>query len=69
MGLAAYLLEKFSTATNKDYRDLPDGGLTRKFTLDELLTDVMIYWVNGNIASAMRLYKEEVTNSRNYQMK
>ncbi len=30
----------------------------RKFTLDELLTNVMIYWISGNIAASQRLYKE-----------
>ncbi|XP_041472191.1 epoxide hydrolase 1-like [Lytechinus variegatus] len=67
IGLAAYILEKFSTWTIPQWRDLPDGGLTKSFTLDDLLTNVMIYWVNGNIASSMRLYKEELGgNSRKY---
>ncbi|XP_013383748.1 epoxide hydrolase 1 [Lingula anatina] len=58
VGLAAYILEKFSTWTNPGYRDLPDGGLTKKFTLDELLTNVMIYWTTKTITSSMRFYKE-----------
>lgn len=29
VGLAAYILEKFSTWTNSDFRDLEDGGLER----------------------------------------
>ena len=44
VGLAGYILEKFSTWTNPAYRQLPDGGLTEKFDLDDLLTNVMIYW-------------------------
>uniref|UniRef100_A0A914X0J5 Epoxide hydrolase n=1 Tax=Plectus sambesii TaxID=2011161 RepID=A0A914X0J5_9BILA len=44
LGLAAYILEKFSTWTHPAYKELPDGGLTRQYTLDELLTNVMIYW-------------------------
>ncbi|XP_078398941.1 epoxide hydrolase 1-like [Cetorhinus maximus] len=60
VGLAAYILEKFSTWTSKDFRDLDDGGLTRKFSLDELLTNVMIYWVTGSITSSMRMYKENM---------
>ena len=32
----------------------------RKFSLDELLTIVMVYWVNGNIMNAIRFYKEQV---------
>ena len=57
VGLAAYILEKFSTWTNPDNVNKPDGGLTEKFTLNELLTNIMIYWVN-NPASSMRFYKE-----------
>ncbi|XP_061563083.1 epoxide hydrolase 1 [Cololabis saira] len=58
VGLAAYILEKFSTWTNRDFRNLEDGGLTRKFSLDDLLTNVMIYWTSGCIISSMRFYKE-----------
>ncbi len=29
MGLAGYILEKFSTATDLDNRELSDGGLTK----------------------------------------
>ena len=61
-GLAAYILEKFSTWTNNTYRDLPDGGLERHFSLDELLTNVMIYWVSGSMPSAMRFYKESMSS-------
>ena len=57
VGLAGYILEKFSTWTNPDNVNKPDGGLTEKFTLNELLTNIMIYWVN-NPASSMRFYKE-----------
>lgn len=59
-GLAAYILEKFSTWTNPAYRQRDDGGLTEKFTLDELLTNVMIYWTSGNIAASQRFYKENL---------
>lgn len=58
VGLAAYILEKFSTWTSNDFRNLEDGGLTRKFSLDDLLTNVMIYWTSGCIISSMRFYKE-----------
>ncbi|XP_040286730.1 epoxide hydrolase 1-like [Bufo bufo] len=57
-GLAAYILEKFSTWTEDGFRNLEDGGLDRKFALDDLLTNVMIYWITGSIASSMRFYKE-----------
>ncbi|XP_063775057.1 epoxide hydrolase 1-like [Pseudophryne corroboree] len=60
VGLAAYILEKFSTWTEPDFRDYEDGGLERKFSLDDLLTNVMIYWLTGSIVSSMRFYKETV---------
>ncbi|XP_056147753.1 epoxide hydrolase 1 isoform X2 [Lampris incognitus] len=60
VGLAAYILEKFSSWTDLKNRDLEDGGLERKFKLDELLTNVMIYWTTGTIVSSMRFYKENL---------
>ncbi|XP_035680094.1 epoxide hydrolase 1-like [Branchiostoma floridae] len=58
VGLAAYILEKFSTWTNPANKDLADGGLEKYYTKDELLTSVMIYWTTGTITSSMRFYKE-----------
>ncbi|KAG8443831.1 hypothetical protein GDO86_009134 [Hymenochirus boettgeri] len=60
VGLASYILEKFSTWTDPDFRDHEDGGLERKFFLDDLLTNVMIYWVTGSVVSSMRFYKENI---------
>ncbi|XP_030893744.1 epoxide hydrolase 1 isoform X2 [Leptonychotes weddellii] len=60
VGLAAYILEKFSTWTNPEFRDLEDGGLDRKFSLDDLLTNVMLYWTTGTITSSQRFYKENL---------
>ncbi|XP_055343442.1 epoxide hydrolase 1-like [Paramacrobiotus metropolitanus] len=57
-GLAAYILEKYSTWTNPANIDYPEGNITKYFTLDELLTNVMIYWVSNSITSSCRLYKE-----------
>ncbi|XP_065092832.1 juvenile hormone epoxide hydrolase-like [Ochlerotatus camptorhynchus] len=58
VGLAAYILEKFSTWTNPQYRDLPDGGLEKFFTLDELLDNIMIYYLTDSITTSQRLYAE-----------
>ncbi|NXU85122.1 HYEP hydrolase, partial [Xiphorhynchus elegans] len=58
VGLAAYILEKFSTWTDKSFLHKDDGGLESKYSLDELLTNVMIYWVTSSIVSSMRYYKE-----------
>ncbi|XP_008281713.1 epoxide hydrolase 1 [Stegastes partitus] len=60
VGLAAYILEKFSGWTTMKNLDLEDGGLERKFSLDDLLTNVMIYWTTGSIIPSMRFYKENL---------
>ena len=58
-GLAAWILEKFSSCTNRDMsaRDERDGGLRLSFNLDDLLTDVMIYWINGEFIGIISLCK------------
>jgi len=61
VGLAAYIMEKFSVWSNSDNRFCPDGCLTKHFTLDEVLTNIMIYWVTGSIASSVRFYRELFT--------
>jgi len=64
VGLAAYILEKFSTWTNEEYRNLPDGGLTKRFTLDALLDNVMIYYVTNSITTSQRLYAETMNKAQ-----
>jgi pimeloyl-ACP methyl ester carboxylesterase len=55
VGLAAWIVEKF-----RAWSDC--GGDPRKrFTEDELLTNISIYWLTSTIGSSMRLYYE---NSR-----
>lgn len=51
-GLAGWLLEKFRTWSDCD------GDVYRRFTRDELLTNLMIYWTTGTIGSSVRLYCE-----------
>ncbi len=51
-GLAAWIIEKF-----RDWSDCA-GDVERRFTKDELLTNVMIYWTTQTIHSSMRLYYE-----------
>ena len=57
-GLAAYILAKFSTATNRLYRSREDAGLLKKFTYDELLDNLMLYWVTKSATSSFRIYAE-----------
>jgi pimeloyl-ACP methyl ester carboxylesterase len=49
-GLAAWIVEKFN-----GWRT-PGGTIEDHFTKDELLTNIMIYWVTQTINSSMRTY-------------
>ena len=51
-GLAAWIVEKF-----RAWSDL-DGHVEKKFTKDELLTNITIYWATETANSAGRLYYE-----------
>ena len=51
-GLASWIVEKF-----RSWCDC-DGDVERKFSKDELLTNVTIYWVTQTISSSMRIYYE-----------
>jgi pimeloyl-ACP methyl ester carboxylesterase len=57
-GLAAWLVEK--------YRSWSDcgGDVERRFTKDELLTQITLYWVTETINSANRLYYERDRHPR-----
>ncbi|KRT85407.1 hydrolase, partial [Oryctes borbonicus] len=61
IGLAAYIIEKFTTWTNRAWKDRPDGGLKEKFTYTDLLDNVMIYWVTNSITTSVRLYAESLS--------
>jgi pimeloyl-ACP methyl ester carboxylesterase len=51
-GLAAWIVEKF-----RSWCDC-DGEVERKFTKDELLINITIYWVTQTATSAARIYYE-----------
>jgi microsomal epoxide hydrolase len=51
-GLAAWIVEKF-----RSWCDC-DGNVEKKFTKDELLTNITIYWVTETITSSARIYFE-----------
>ncbi len=53
-GLAAWIVEKFRTWSDCG------GEVESRFTKDELLANIMIYWINGNIAASTRLYYESI---------
>lgn len=52
VGLAAWIIEKFQSWSDCN------GNLHTKFSEDELLTNIMIYWVTNTIDSACRIYYE-----------
>ena len=52
VGLAAWIVEKYRTWSDCE------GDIESRFTKDELLTTVTIYWVTESIGSSTRLYYE-----------
>ncbi len=52
VGIAAWIVEKFRTWSDCD------GDVERRFTKDQLLTNVMIYWLTETANSSCRLYYE-----------
>jgi epoxide hydrolase len=52
VGLASWILEKWHGWSEHD------GDLEKVYTKDELLTNVMIYWVTNSGASSARIYYE-----------
>lgn len=53
-GMAAWIIEKF-----RSWGDT-GGDIHSRFSRDDLLTNLTIYWVTGTINSSMRLYLENV---------
>ncbi|MBC8115661.1 MAG: alpha/beta hydrolase, partial [Candidatus Saccharimonas sp.] len=51
-GLAGWIVEKFRAWSDCD------GDVERSFTRDELLTNIMIYWVTETITSSFGMYHE-----------
>ncbi len=58
VGQAAWIVEKF-----RAWSDV-DGDVESKFTKDELLTNVTIYWVTQTATSSARLYYESPRQGR-----
>jgi len=50
-GLAAWIVEKLRAWSDCD------GNVERRFTRDEILTNITIYWLTGTIGSSMRMYQ------------
>jgi len=52
VALAAWMVEKFRAWSDCD------GDVLKRFTLDELLTNISIYWFSRNVGATLRIYKE-----------
>jgi pimeloyl-ACP methyl ester carboxylesterase len=52
VGLASWIIEKFYAWSDHD------GNLEQVITKDELITNIMIYWVSQSINSSIRMYAE-----------
>jgi microsomal epoxide hydrolase len=57
-GLAAWIVEKFRTWSDCG------GDVESRFSRDELLTNITIYWVTQSIGSSVRLYCESFRSGR-----
>jgi len=57
-GLASWIVEKF-----RSWSDC-GGDVESRFSKDELLTNIMIYWVTQTINSSVRLYCESMRSGR-----
>lgn len=68
VGLAAHVMEKYSTGSNRTFRDLEDGGFGSKIAVDKVLANVMVYYHSNSITSTMRLYKENVQSGVVFQL-
>jgi pimeloyl-ACP methyl ester carboxylesterase len=58
VGLAAWFVEKFRAWSDCD------GDISSRFTFDELLTNLTLYWVTETAGSAARLYYENAHADR-----
>ena len=52
MGLAAWIIEKFRIWSDCE------GNVENRFSKDELLSNITIYWAEETIGSSIRLYYE-----------
>ena len=61
VGLAAWIIEKFRTWSDCN------GNPENSFTRDELLTNIMVYWVTQSAASSVRHYYENRVDNWRFQ--
>uniref|UniRef100_A0A1I7Z6F4 Epoxide hydrolase n=1 Tax=Steinernema glaseri TaxID=37863 RepID=A0A1I7Z6F4_9BILA len=57
LGLASWLLDRFALGIHRNYTSHPQGWLQNSLTVDELLTEVHIYWLTGTLPHAARFFR------------
>ncbi len=62
VGLAAWMVEKFQRWSDCD------GDLERRFSKDELLANVMVYWVTGTIGTSPEEWARRFIDVRRWQV-
>lgn len=65
-GIAGYILEKFSHSVTVKWPGDPNDEVSTdifagKFATDDLLDNIMFYWITSSITSSFRLYAEAFT--------
>lgn len=60
-GLAAWVAEKFRAWSDCG------GDVLQAFSMDDLLTDISLYWFTGTIGSSMRFYRENRLQPLHFQ--
>ena len=63
LGLASYILEKFSTWTRRENKANKGGNILKYYEKDDLITNIMVYWITNSITTSMRFYKENFGNN------
>ncbi|CAH0598400.1 unnamed protein product [Chrysodeixis includens] len=65
VGLLAYIFQLMSMITRHEYESTrDDDGLVFHYSRDELLDNLMVYWVNNAFITSGKIYSESL-NSRN----
>ncbi|CAH0697445.1 unnamed protein product [Spodoptera exigua] len=57
-GLLAYIFQLFSTGSRRRYYNRNDGGFSELFTREELIDNLMIYWMTNSFTTSARIYAE-----------
>lgn len=61
-------MEKFVIAVDIKYKDLDDGGFGRKIPIDDILSNLMVYYASGSALSSYRFYKENILTGNMFRL-